>query len=410
VEVIMWNRRVFLRNGGLALVAMGTIPRFLQRSVSAAEAAPAARPVLVTIFQRGAMDGLMAVPPLTGNHLGRLRPTLAMSALRSAGDASLIDLGCDFGLHPAMAELEPLWSSGELAIVHGVGSPHATRSHFDAQDFMETGTPGRKATPSGWLNRATAALGDDASPLRAVALDRSLPRSLRGPTPAVAVEDLDEFSLATPERSLAAYLRGSSELLHRQALATDEALALMDEVRRASRTRPRRYPDSQLGRSLAQIACLVRADVGLEIACADCEGWDTHTGQGTANGAFARSARDLSSSVAAFWDDLGQHQSSVVVLTMTEFGRTVAENGSGGTDHGHGSVLFVLGSAVEGGRVHGAFPGLEPEQLYQRRDLAVTTDFRSVFSEVAAAHLKIEDPTALFPGWSGQPIPLFQPT
>jgi uncharacterized protein (DUF1501 family) len=403
----MWNRRVFLRNGGMAMVALGSAPRFLERSLLAAETAGSNRPVLVTVFQRGAMDGLMAVPPLNDAHLSRVRPTLAMSGARTAGEAKLIDLGCGFGLHPALSPFEDLWLAGDLAVVHAVGSPDPTRSHFDAQDYMETGTPGRKSTPSGWLNRAAGSRVGPGGPLRAVALSRSLPRSLRGPSAAVAVEDLEAFSLHAPASSLEAYSRGN-ELMSRQAATTTEALRLMGEVQRTARPTTRGYPDSRLGRSLAQIAALIRADVGLEIACTESDGWDTHIAQGTVNGAFARPADDLASSLAAFWTDLGQLRSSVVVLTMTEFGRTVAENGSAGTDHGHGSCLFVLGTAVAGGKVHGDFPGLRTEQLFEGRDLAVTTDFRAVFSEVAGAHLGIAKPESLFPGWSGNPLPLFR--
>jgi uncharacterized protein (DUF1501 family) len=404
----MWNRRVFLRNGGMAMVALGSVPRFLERSLLAAETAASNRPVLVTVFQRGAMDGLMAVPPLGDAQLSRVRPSLAMSGARAARESQLIDLDCGFGFHPSLSPFEDLWLDGDLAVVHAVGSPDPTRSHFDAQDYMETGTPGRKGTPSGWLNRVAGMGADDGSPLQAVALARSLPRSLLGPSPAVAVEDIRHFSLTGPAATLAAYNETSSELLSGQARATAEALRLMDQVRRTSRPTSQGYPDSALGRSLAQIAALIRADVGLEIACADSDGWDTHTAQGTVNGTFARRADDLASALAAFWTDLGHHRSSVVVLTMTEFGRTVAENGSGGTDHGHGSCLFVLGTSVQGGKVHGDFPGVRPEQLFEGRDLAVTTDFRAVFSEVAGAHLGIEKPEALFPGWSGTPLPLFR--
>jgi uncharacterized protein (DUF1501 family) len=330
-----------------------------------------------------------------------------MTGARSAAEAKLIDLDCGFGFHPALSPFEDLWLAGHLAVVHAVGSPDPTRSHFDAQDYMETGTPGRKSTPSGWLNRAAGSRVGQDSPLQAVALSRSLPRSLQGPSAAVAVEDLEAFALHAPPGSLEAYSRGD-KLMSRQAATTTEALRLMGEVRRTARPTSRGYPDSQLGRSLAQIAALIRAGVGLEIACAESDGWDTHTAQGTVNGTFARQADDLASSLAAFWTDLGHHRSSVVVLTMTEFGRTVAENGSAGTDHGHGSCLFVLGTSVHGGKVHGDFPGLRPEQLFEGRDLAMTTDFRAVFSEVAGAHLGIKNPESLFPGWSGNRLPLFR--
>jgi uncharacterized protein (DUF1501 family) len=285
---------------------------------------------------------------------------------------------------------------------------------------METGTPGRKGTSSGWLNRAVGELGHDATPFRAVALARSLPRSLYGPEPALAVTDLRRFKVAPPGAGAASRAAGkgfealyeetSQGILHDTARETFEAVEVLERLD-VSRYRPApgaRYPRSPLARSLQQIAFLVKSEVGLEVAFTESGGWDTHVAQGGANGTFARRANDLARSIAAFWRDLGRHRDDVVVLTMTEFGRTVAENGSAGTDHGHGSCLFVLGGDVDGGRVHGRFPGLDPDALYEGRDLPVTTDFRAVFAGVAGQHLGVGDGATLFPGWSGDRIPLFR--
>ncbi len=417
----MIDRRAFLKAGGLALFTLGPGPSFLGRAALAAPEPGAfrRRKVLVTIFQRGAMDALMAVPPLGGSQLRKLRPRLAMSAARSSGDEALIDLGVDFGLHPALSELAPMWRDERLAIVHAVGSPDPTRSHFDAQDYMETGTPGRKGTASGWLNRVAGELGHDATPFRSVSMTAALPRSFYGSEPALAVTDLRSFKVDLPGRtaSLAAgqgfealYEQTSQELLRDTAHDTFEAIDLLERLD-ASRYRPAagaRYPRSPLGRSLQQMAFLVKSDVGLEVAFAESGGWDTHVQQGTSTGSFAQRASDLSRSIAAFWHDLGTYRDDVVVMTMTEFGRTVAENGSGGTDHGHGSCLFVLGNDVDGGKVHGNFPGLDRDVLYEGRDLPVTTDFRAVFSEVAGRHLGIGEDAPLFPGWTGGRIPLIQ--
>lgn len=421
----MPTRRVFLKGGGLALLAFGAGPTFLHRATFAAAAKPALgrRKVLVTVFQRGAMDGLMAVAPVASPELAGYRPRLGMTAARTAragGEARLLDLGCGFALHPAFADLRPFWDDRRLAIVHAVGSPDPTRSHFDAQDYMETGTPGRKGTPSGWLNRAVGLLGHDATPFRAVALTPALPRSLDGEASALAVTDLADFGVRLPGADGAArtaaggfeslYARTSQSLLRRDGAEAFDALRLLSGARRAA-YRPAagaRYPASPLGGALRQVAQLVKADVGLEVAFAESAGWDTHVQQGTVAGSFARRARDLGEAVAAFWTDLGAHQSDVVLMTMTEFGRTVRENGSGGTDHGHGSCLFVLGDAVLGGRVHGRLESLAGDALYEGRDLPVTTDFRAVFAEVAGAHLGIADRTALFPGWSGEPLTLLR--
>ena len=420
----MWDRRAFLKSSGVALVSFGLGPDFLHRAASASGVSSGTstrgKRTLVTIFQRGAMDALAAVPPVGGGELAKLRPRLAMNAARGSADGALLDLGVGFALHPAFADVAPLFRSRELAVVHAVGSPDATRSHFDAQDYMETGTPGRKGTSSGWLNRVCGELGHDATPFRAVAMTSALPRSLYGEEPAVAIARLEDFRVRMPggeRRSARAgkgfealYAETTEELLGGTGKETFDAVKLLSESE-LSRYRPAagvRYPTSPLGESLRQIAQLVKADVGLEVAFAESGGWDTHVAQGTAQGSFARRAEDLSRGIAAFWADLGERKDEVVLMTMTEFGRTVRENGSGGTDHGHGSCLFVLGTAVDGGKVHGDFPDLARGELYEGRDLPVTTDFRSVFSEVAEKHLGVSATSELFPGWRGSRLPLLR--
>jgi uncharacterized protein (DUF1501 family) len=418
----MVTRRVFLKAGGMSLLSFGLGPAFLNRAAQAA-AAPGPfgrRKVLVAIFQRGAMDGLAAVPLLDERALARLRPRLALSAARSAGETALLDLDGRFGLHPSFAPLAPLFTEGRLAVVHAVGSPDPTRSHFDAQDYMETGTPGRKGTPSGWLNRVCGELGHEASPFRAVAITSALPRSLYGREPAVAVTNLAEFGvrLAGGQRAAAVagagfealYQQTSEELLRATGAETFDAVAMLAERNLASyRPAPGAdYPASPLGGALRQIAMLIKSDVGLEVAFAETGGWDTHVQQGTTQGSFARRAADLAQSLAAFWTDLGTWRDDVAVMTMTEFGRTVAENGSGGTDHGHGSCLFLLGQGVAGGKVHGKLESLDRDALYEGRDLPVTTDFRAVFAEVARRQLGVPAGTDLFPGLNGPAIDLFK--
>ncbi len=422
-----FDRRAFFKSGGLALLSLGVGPSFLGR-VAFGAAAPEPfrrRKVLVTIFQRGAMDGLMAVPTLEDDKLRSLRPRLVLSAARTRRgaveqDAIARDLDGRFGLHPAFDPLVPMWKDGRLGIVHAVGSPDPTRSHFDAQDYMETGTPGRKGTPTGWLNRVSGLLGHDATPWRSVAMASALPRSFYGPEPSLAVTDLKDFRVRLPTADGAAKVAGkgfealyeetSQELLRDTAGDTFEALGMLSQERLRS-YRPSggaQYPKTPLGVSLRQIAFLIKSNVGLEVAFAESGGWDTHVNQGVTTGSFARQATDLARGIAAFWADLGTHRDDVLVMTMTEFGRTVAENGSGGTDHGHGSCLFVLGNQVAGGRVYGDFPGLGTKDLYEGRDLPVTTDFRSVFASVAEGHLGIRDDGTLFPGWKGPRIPLIK--
>ena len=424
----MIDRRAFLKAGGLSLVAVGGSsisggPMFLARTALAAPGPGVLqrRKVLVSIFQRGAMDGLMAVPPLAEEELlKKYRPQLAMGGARNEGENRVLDLGNGFGLHPALSAFDALWQERRLAIVHQVGSPHTTRSHFDAQDYMETGTPGRKGTPSGWLNRVSGLLGHDSSPFRSVSMTSALPRSFYGPEPALAISRLEDFEMRLPGASGVAGVAGqgfealyeetSQELLRHTASETFDAVKVLADLD-PDRYRPSpgaRYPRSPLGTALKQIAILIKSDVGLEVAFAESGGWDTHVQQGTTNGSFSRRASDLAQSITAFWRDLGQYQDDVVLTTMTEFGRTVKENGSGGTDHGHGSCLFVLGNQVEGGTVHGGIEGLHQDLLYERRDLPVSIDFRSVFSELAVAHLGVDAGQTLFPGWQGPTTPLLQ--
>jgi uncharacterized protein (DUF1501 family) len=419
----MLTRRLFMKAGGIALVTVGVGggPGFLTRAAMAAEGTGSTpsrrRKILVTIFQRGAMDGLAAVPPIDDASLKALRPRLALNGARAGGDEALLDLGTGFGLHPGFEPLLPLWKDRRLGIVHAVGSPDPTRSHFDAQDFMETGTPGRKGTPDGWLNRAVGLLGHEGSPFRAVAMTAALPRSLYGDEPAIAVTNLADFKVQIPgaERTAAAagqgfealYDQTTQHMLHDTGSETFRAIHMLSagEIAQYKPAAGAEYPQSPLGNALKQIALLIKSDVGLEIAFAESGGWDTHVQQA---GTFNRQARDLAQAITAFWTDLGAYQDQVVLTTMTEFGRTVRENGSGGTDHGHGSVMLMVGNSVDGGKVHGTFPGLGNGALYEGRDLPVTTDFRAVFCELAGKHLGVKDDAKLFPGWTGRRLPLLK--
>lgn len=430
------DRRVFVKSGALALVTMGLSPTFLRRAAfgatlrdgAAGLGAPRGK-TLICLFQRGAADALNVVVPHGERAYYALRPSIAIArpgAARSSGGAtaSAIDLDGFFGLHPALAPLEPLYRRGLLAPVHAVGSPSATRSHFDAQDYMETGTPDQKGTPDGWLNRYLATrgtceackVGSDgdhaptaraATPFRAVALDAQTPRILEGPAPVVAMSSLDEFTVRATgtqaERLEALYRTGSADLVHGAGSEMFDAVKMLRaaDPRRYTPRNGAEYPRSQFGQRLLQIAQLIKADVGVEVAFADVGGWDTHVNQGGATGQLAGRLDDFARGIAALVTDLGDRMSDVVIMTMSEFGRMAHENGNGGTDHGHAGAMFVIGGSVKGGRVHGRWPGLEREQLYEGRDLALTTDFRAVFSEVAARHLGAEQLGAIFPGYAG---------
>lgn len=396
---------------------MGGIPAFMAEAAASDKTVmPYKRKrVLVCIFQRGAMDGLMAVTPFSDPYLAAARPNLSLPAVESGRGNALLDLDGRWGMHPGLKAFEPLYRDGRLAIVHGIGSPNNTRSHFDAQDYMESGTPFNKGTASGWLNRAVGLLGHDAmTPFTAVSLSSALPRSFYGDHPSVAISNLQDFAIQLRGNPAAAntaarsfeelYDQTSAGVLHTAGKESFEAMKMLQQadLRNYRPAGGAVYPGSPLGNSLRQIAQLIKMDVGLEVAFTESSGWDTHFNQGTDNGIFARNAADLSNSIAAFWRDLDVSQDDVTVMTMTEFGRTVHQNGTGGTDHGRGSCNFILGNNVAGGKVHGNVPELAVENLEDGRDLPVTTDFRGVFSAVADAHLKIADDKALFPGWTGR--------
>ena len=405
------HRRIFVKSGALALVTMGLSPQFLRRTAFAAELRGAAKgKVLICLFQRGAADALNVVVPHGDPSYYALRPNIGIA--RPGGTAgAAFDLDGFFGLHPALAPLMPLWQRGMLAPIHAVGSPSSTRSHFDAQDYMESGTPDMKGTPDGWLNRYLAARGTCAecaepSPFRSVAMTPQMPRILEGPAPAVAMTSLDDFGVrvrgSQAERMEALYRTGSADVVHSAGAEMFEAVRMLNaaDPQRYQPENGAEYPRSQFGQRLRQIAQLIKAGVGLEVAFADVGGWDTHVNQGGATGQLAARLGDFARSIAALTTDLGDRMGEVVILTMSEFGRMARENGSGGTDHGHAGAMFVIGGDVKGGRVHGRWPGLAPEQLHEGRDLALTTDFRAVFSEIATRHLGASDPGKLFPGYS----------
>ena len=416
----MQNRRAFMRSGAMALFAtgLGGVPSFITASAGERKIVHPYKKnkTLVCIFQRGAMDGLMAVAPYGDPNLKLLRPRLYMSPAQTEGQ--LIDLDGKFGLHPAMGALSSYFTEGRMAIVHGVGSPNTTRSHFDAQDYMESGTPNSKSTASGWLNRAVGLTGHDATPFSAVSLTAALPRSMQGAHDSLAINNLEEFMIQMRGNPLAGnmaansfeqlYDQTSNQLLKQSGKESFEAIKMLDInlIKNYVPAAGAVYPNSPFAKSLKQIAMLVKMNVGLEVAFAESGGWDTHFNQGTTNGAFARNLKDFSDSIAAFWKDMSAHQDDVTVMTMTEFGRTVHQNGTGGTDHGRGSCLFVLGNDIKGGQVYHNMGSLAKEALEDNRDLPVTTDFRSVFSGVARKQLNIMEVEKLFPGWAGDMLSL----
>jgi uncharacterized protein (DUF1501 family) len=403
------TRRVFLKGGAMAVFGTAAIPSFLSRAAFAAETAGQGRKRLVVIFQRGAADGLNIVVPHAESSYYAMRPTIAIPR------QSVIDLDGFFGLHPSMASFKPLWDQGHLAIVHAAGSPDTTRSHFDAQDYMESGTPGVKSTEDGWLNRVLRVdkHSDPDSPFRAIALGSRLPRALSGSSPAVAIDNVNNFGVGGNNKAAqplantfeAMYASSLDSILHGTGAETFDAVKMLKSAdpNKYNPAPGADYPRGGLGQALKQVAQLIKADLGVELAFTDVGGWDHHVNEGSVQGQIAQRLQELSQSMSAFWTDLGDLAESTVVVTMSEFGRTARENGNRGTDHGHANVMFILGGPVRGGRVYGRWPGLAPEQLNEGRDLALTTDFRRVLGEAVYRHLGAKDLNAVFPGFDNDP-------
>ncbi len=405
----MPTRRIFLRDSAMVLVGAGAVPFWLGR---AAANTFSRRKILIAIFQRGAADGLNMVVPFFEKRYYELRPSIGVPAPTGGnGGQPAIDLDGRFGLHPQLQSLKDLWDRKLLAIVEATGSPDPSRSHFDAQDYMESGTPGLKR--DGWLNRALPPAAEGTSPLRAVSMGAALPRTLRGDQAAIAVSDLAKFrnndsTASALERMYSASPDKQLSTAGKDAFAAMKILSSLDPGPRPGGPGftgpgpngpggPNSYlQGGELGRSLQQIARLIKADAGVEAAFAEVGGWDHHQNEPNQ---LSNMNRQFAAALSAFAADMGDRMEDIILVTMSEFGRTAHENGDSGTDHGHGSVMFVLGGPVKGGKVYGKWPGLAPEQLYEGRDLAVTTDFRAVLSELLTKHLGTTNLPQVFPGF-----------
>ncbi|HEV2351855.1 MAG TPA: DUF1501 domain-containing protein [Terriglobia bacterium] len=417
------TRRYFIKSAGLSLFGVGFVPSFMRRTAFALPQARAGagKKILVAIFQRGAADGLNIVVPYGERDYYAMRPTIAIPIPRGTANApeAAIDLDGFFGFHPGLASLKPLFDQRSLAVIHAAGSPDNTRSHFDAQDYMESGAPGNKSAAEGWLNRFLQAQPEgDATPFRAVSITPRMPRTLQGAAPALAIQDVRGFKLwGTPAPAAlnahapASGLDQAVESMYASAsdpLMTGTAREMLGAVSTLRQIGVENYlpengvvyPKGPLGHGLQQIAQLIKAGVGLEVAFAEVGGWDNHVNEGGVQGQLAARLKEFGDSLAAFHRDMGGRMADICVLTMTEFGRTARENGNRGTDHGHANAMFALGGPVKGGKVYGQWPGLRPEQLNEGRDLALTTDFRDVFAEALVRHMGAAHVSGIFPGFS----------
>ena len=410
---VKFSRRYFMKQGSIAMVGLSTMPAFLQRAIAATPAS--GKKQLVVLFQRGAADGLNIVVPFGEQNYYRMRPTIAIPEPRLGSADCAVDLDGFFGLHPSLASLAALFHKNELAIVHAAGSPDPTRSHFDAQDFMESGTPGRTATEDGWLNRALENVPEEnASPFRAVAMGANLPRMLRGAAPAIALPDVRQFKVMAQNSTMNHVAEGGFEAMYAQTVdhalrgTGTETFEAIDMQRKADpgKYKPENgadYGKSRLGQSLLQIGQLLKAEIGTEVLFVDCGGWDNHVNEGGAQGQLSNLLRDLGQGMSAFRQDMGDRMQNIVFVAMSEFGRTAKENGNRGTDHGHANCMFVMGGDVKGGKVYGRWPGLNEAQLNEGRNLVLTTDFRSVLGEILRKHLGVRDLAPVFPGFDNDP-------
>ncbi len=399
-------RRDFLKLAGAAAAVAATQPR-----LAFAQDASGARDTLVVVFLRGGMDGLNVVVPHADPDYYRLRPRIAIPR-PGTGSGAAIDLDGRFGLHPALSPLQPLFASGKLALVHAVGLDQASRSHFECQDRVERASLETPSLTDGWVNRHLDVVSNG-NPFQGMAVGKSVPSSFRGLQPVIGIQSIESFATDTNsqrpdqrEATLAGlYADASPQSLN--AMSTLDALGVLRAANAANAPvqNGAQYPATAFGEQMANVARLIKAEIGLEVVGVDLGGWDHHN----AEAAQLQSLLDeLARSLAAFDADLGTRMGSVNVLTMTEFGRRAGENGSLGTDHGAASAMFVLGGGVVGGRVFGDFPGLAASQLVQG-DLDVTLDYRTVLAEALSKRMGDSEVSTVFPGASiATPIGLFR--
>jgi uncharacterized protein (DUF1501 family) len=364
---------------------------------------------LVVIFLRGAADVLNMVVPHGEENYYQLRPTLGVPRpddAKKKKDEKVVDLDGFFGFHPSLSPLMAAWQEKQLAIIHACGAPDESHSHFKSMELMERGVNDERGPASGWIGRHLASLDTgNVSPLRAVGMGTRPQRSLSGSVPISALRSIADFHLGGNPLAVQ-QMRAALELVYQSDAMGQETLRIMDTLAKLDPTNYQspitNYPESEFGLALKQTAMLIKAEVGLEVSAIDLGGWDTHFTQGVAAGLMPNLMKDLADGLAAFHADMRDHMSKLTTVTMSEFGRRAYENGSLGTDHGHGSMMMVLGGNVRGGQVHGAWPGLGEGQLIEPGDLAVTTDYRDVLSEILAKRLNNSATDLVFPDYEAK--------
>ena len=384
-----------------------TIPTWMPRLAFAPHNVAPRGDTLVVVFLRGAADVLNMVVPHGEDAYYRLRPTLGIPRpdhTRQQKDERVLDLDGFFGFHPSLRALLDAWQSEQLAIIHACGAPDESRSHFKAMELMERGVQDERGPASGWIGRHLATLNTgNSSPLRAVGMGTRPQRSLSGSVPVSALRSIADFHLGGDPRALQ-QMRAALNTVYEDDVQGQDTLSIMDTLQTLDpltyiSSRSAKYPDSEFGLALKQTAMLIKAEVGLEVSAIDVGGWDTHFAQGASEGQMASLMQDLADGLAAFHADMFDHMNSLTTVTMSEFGRRASENGSLGTDHGHGSLMMVLGGNVAGGKIHGEWPGMRAGQLIGPGDLAVTTDYRDVLSEILVRRLNNPATNEIFPNY-----------
>ncbi len=403
------TRRELLKRTGVLTIGALTFPLWMPRLAFAAPDTATSGDILVCVFMRGAADGLNLVIPHGDKDYYAARRALAIQAPASSNPDAAIDLDGFFGFHPLLRPLKEVWDAGALAVVHAVGSPDPTHSHFDAMDFMERGTPGEKAIPTGWIGRHLQQMAsNNKSPFRAVGMGSLLQQSLRGPVAATSLQSIADFHLKGDSRQVEYFQNALASLYEGDGFLASEGTQTLQAMRDLAKlassnytpANGAKYPDTPFGKGLSALAQLIKAGLGVEVACVDIGGWDTHVQQGTLkDGQMPRLITEFASGLAAFYADMQDQMKRITLVTMTEFGRRVQENSNQGTDHGHGSVMFVMGGGIKGGRVYGEWPGLGKDALYGPGDLAITTDFRDVLGEIVQKRLMNSNLAAVFPNY-----------
>ena len=426
-EYGVFRRRAFLGKtlqAASAFVLGNVMVSFYGRpSVRVAMASPNTGPrgdTFVCIFLRGGADSLSMIVPHADSEYHAQRDSTRIAApddLQVDSQQRAINLDGFFGLHPKLAPLQEIYNANDMAFIHATGQPNASRSHFEAMKMVERGVE-NNGVYTGWLGRHLASYDtDNQSPLRAISIGKMLPASLSGEVPALAFKSIDKYHLRGNKTQQKADMQALLQSFYQSddplSLTANKTFAAMETLSQINtenyQPRGRAYPQTKFGEDMRTVAQLIREDVGVEVACVDKGGWDTHATQGGAEGNLATKLHDLGQTLLAFYEDIQNEKDNVTLVVMSEFGRRVKENAANGTDHGHGGMMMLLGGGIEGGQVYTEWPGLHPDQLDNNRDLQITTDYRDILGELITKRLNNPHVGTVFPNYTVNELGLALP-